>query len=382
MRCPRCGFVQSVAQATCRYCGMMLSLATTPSAQAHERANDRARARTANSVVIPFPGARARDVASDRPVPDPSDDSSTEGRSGPPEWREQLRERVRAIRERRGGEGESARPVAEPAPPPARPEKERRNAIAETVAARTRRHVEPARAPKSGEEAVSPSPRPEAESRSRVPLEREPSTEAPPPRALSPEEELSLEGGGDLAVEMDAAPDFPLRARSEEAHWFAREEPQIAPASLGRRLGAALIDLGVIIFSLIPFVASVELIFGDFSHRFVRLALVGVAVAIGILYETISLSVAGRTVGMAVAGLLALNARTMDVPSAGQAVRHILGSVLGAIPIFFGFFWALFNRERRTFGDLFSGIVVRRVAKSVYESQEVHAPWLYRPLRR
>ncbi len=225
---------------------------------------------------------------------------------------------------------------------------------------------------------MSPSPRPEAEAR--APLERESSTAAHPARPL--EDGLSLEEGENLAFEMDALQDVPIHARNEGASRFAREEPQIAPASLGRRMGAALIDLGVILFSTIPFVAGVELVFSDFSHRPVRLALVGVVIAVGVLYETIMLSVAGRTVGMAITGLLALNARTMDVPSAGQAVRHILGSVLGAIPVFLGFFWALFNRERRTFADLFSGIVVKRVAKSVYESQEVRAPWLYRPLRR
>jgi len=117
-------------------------------------------------------------------------------------------------------------------------------------------------------------------------------------------------------------------------------------------------------------------------QRLVRITLVGTAAVVGILYEVIMLSVAGRTVGMAIAGLLALNAQTMDVPSAGQAVRHILGTVLGALPLFFGFFWALFNRERRTFADLLAGIVVKRVAESVYESQEIHAPWLYLPARR
>ncbi len=210
-----------------------------------------------------------------------------------------------------------------------------------------------------------------------------------PRRELADIESSVEEGVGDA-----------LRVRSDMVDWLEHVEhsrdlliargtfdegiEQIAPASLGRRFGAALIDIGVILFSAIPFVASVELVYGDFSHRAVRIALVGVVVAIGVLYETILLSVAGRTVGMAVAGLLALNARTMDLPSAGQAVRHIFGSLLGAIPVFLGFLWALFNRERRTFADIFSGIVVKRVAASVYESQEIHAPWLYRsaPERR
>jgi len=339
-------------------------------------------------VVIPFPGARARDVASDRPAPDPSDGPPATEPSGPPEWREQLRERVRAIRERRGG-GESAPRVAESAPSPSRQEKEqreRRTAIAETVAARAlRSRGEPAPVPRRGEEIASPAPPSEAGGRSHVSQgpEEKLVTEARPERLLPTEEGLSLEE--DLAFEafeMDATRDIHARARSEGVRWSVREDSQIAPASLGRRLGAAFIDLGVVIFSAIPFIAGVELVFGDFSHRFVRLALVGIVAAIGVLYETLMLSVAGRTIGMAAAGLLALNARTMDLPSAGQALRHLLGSMLGAIPLFFGFFWALFDRERRTFADIFSGIVVKRVAESVYESQEVHAPWLYRPMRR
>ena len=218
-----------------------------------------------------------------------------------------------------------------------------------------------------------------------------------------PERHPLLEETADLNLETESADENigeVLRARSDMADWperlersrdlpaarrtFEESAEQIAPASLGRRFGAALIDIGVILFSAIPFVASVELVYGDFSQRAVRIALVGTVGVIGVLYEAILLSVAGRTVGMAIAGLLALNARTMDLPSAGQAVRHILGSLLGAIPVFFGFLWALFNRERRTFADIFSGIVVKRVAASVYESQEIHAPWLYRsaPERR
>jgi uncharacterized RDD family membrane protein YckC len=277
---------------------------------------------------------------------------------------------VRAIRERRGGEAETARTVADPVTPPAGSAKERRNAIAETVAARSRR-------PSVERVTSEVAPRPDADAPPQAPQEVKKEPE-PVAEALH---SLSDEGlAEDLAPPMEAASEVSRRA--QEAGGLAREELQIAPAPLGRRIGAALIDLGVIAFCMIPFVAGVEVICGDFSSRSVRLALVGIALAIGALYETILLSGAGRTVGMAAAGLLALDARTMDVPSAGQAVRHLVGSVLGAVPLFFGFLWALFDRERRTFADLVSGIVVKRVAASVYESQEVHAPWLYRPTRR
>jgi uncharacterized RDD family membrane protein YckC len=405
MRCPRCGFVQSAAHATCRYCGTKLSQAAPPSAQAQPRANDRADARSAGSVVIPFPGARAQGPASGQRAPEPSGGSpaSSDDRPGPPEWKEQLRERVRAIRERRGGEvTEPARKVSETesVSPSARrsdsgPAQEH-TAPVETVATRTRR--EP-RHP-SEHAGTYPDPVPDSRRESSEPPLRDHEHALP---AKEAEKHLLRRELTDLDQETESVEEDigeVLRTQSDMADWSERGEysrdfliargaleesaEQIAPASLARRVGAALIDIGVILFSAIPFIASVELVYGDFSHRAVRLALVGTVGAIGVLYETILLSVAGRTVGMAAAGLLALNAQTMNLPSAGQAVRHILGSLLGAIPLFFGFLWALFNRERRTFADIFSGIVVKRVAASVYESQEIHAPWLYRsaPERR
>ena len=369
---------------------MKLPQAMVPSAQAQERATDRAEARSTGSVVIPFPGARARDAAPGQPVPDPSDGPSSEEPQGPPAWKEQLRERVRAIRERRGeGPPEPARRAmdAESVPPsgahPASASAKERRALAETTVTRARQsNLEPARSSENANDLPNPSPRESAGPQERaLPMEPPVAGEGTQLREAIEDFDLDVEGEAErFGSERSAF----ARPRSEAALWLPREEAveQIAPASLARRLGAALIDLGVIAFSTIPFVAAVEIVYGDLSQRLVRIALVGTAAVVGILYEVIMLSVAGRTVGMAIAGLLALNARTMDVPSAGQAVRHILGTVLGALPLFFGFFWALFNRERRTFADLLAGIVVKRVAESVYESQEIHAPWLYRPVRR
>lgn len=341
-------------------------------------------------MVIPFPGARARDAAPGQPVPDPSDGPSSEGPPGPPAWKEQLRERVRAIRERRGeGPPEPARRAmdAESLPPsgahPASASAKERRALAETTVTRARQsNLEPARSSENAGDLPNPSPRESAGPQERA-LPMEPPVADEGAQLREEIEDLDLDVGGEAERFGNERSAF-ARPRSEAALWLPREEAveQIAPASLVRRLGAALIDLGVIAFSTIPFVAAVEIVYGDLSQRLVRITLVGTAAVVGILYEVIMLSVAGRTVGMAIAGLLALNAQTMDVPSAGQAVRHILGTVLGALPLFFGFFWALFNRERRTFADLLAGIVVKRVAESVYESQEIHAPWLYRPARR
>lgn len=330
-----------------------------------------------------------RDVAPE-PVPDSSGGPSSEEPQGPPAWKEQLRERVRAIRERRGeGPPEPARRArdaesvsASEAHPASASAKERRALVEPTVTRARHSNPEPARSSENVGGLPDPSPRENAAPHERA-LPTEPPFADEGTQLREEIEDLDLDVGGE-AERFGSERSAFARPRSEAAFRLPREEvvEQIAPASLARRLGAALIDLGVIAFSTIPFIAAVEIVYGDFSQRLVRIALVGTAAVIGVLYEVIMLSVAGRTVGMAIAGLLALNARTMDVPSAGQAVRHVLGTVLGALPLFFGFFLALFNRERRTFADLLAGIVVKRVAESVYESQEVHAPWLYRPARR
>lgn len=343
-------------------------------------------------------------------VLDPSDNAAepSQERSGPPEWKEQLRERVRAIRERRGAEAMRANPSpgkkesqeTTPAPSPERPvtsePAQRRGATAETTRGGRRSGVEHAEAPKRVSEGIG-SLTPDAHS---APVEREsrssPRQEKPSiSRGDLPAEDVSrtqpFRQEDLLLEEIEAFDPFQGEAREDlirhgqeraaELQWEGTQK-QIASASLVRRMVARLLDVGVIAFSSIPFVALVEIVYGDFSRRPVQIALAGVVLLIGILYETIMLSGAGRTVGMAAMGLLALNARTMDLPSAGQAVRHILGQVLGVLPVFFGFFWALLNRERRTFADLLAGIIVLRVDESVYESQEIHAPWLYRPARR
>lgn len=427
MKCPRCGFVQSAAQQTCRYCGSKLS----------------------PSVLIPFPkvrGASATDQASTPEVP---------------EWRVELRERVRAIRARKGlqvnpSPGQPAPSVEAPAPArtihtdSATPQSRRSvDGREQGVAAREQAPAtvkkplvgDPREGIPSGRPARSssiPSPDTPSERRSDrverpalhgslpatarveprrdlepVPSEKDSvapaavSTKGTPPAPLAPEakstpaasarpiqaralpeedllEEIALESPASAAA--DAVPPSLAEKAADvtgEIPALSREVADpVGPAGFFRRLYAGLVDVGIIAFACLPFVSCVELAQGNLTDWRV-LALLGIAAAlVGVIYLSLLLTMGGRTVGMAAAGLLVLDARTMDLPSFFQVVLRMVGLLLGIAPFGIGLLWAVIDRERRTFSDLLSRTVVRRVSESLYESQQIRAPWLYRPGRR
>lgn len=429
MKCPRCGFVQSAAQQTCRYCGSKL----------------------APSVLIPFPKVRGS--------------STTEQASTPevPEWRVELRERVRAIRARKGLQvnPSSAQPSLAPSvespssaktvhPDPATRQNRRAGDGRERGVAAREQAPAAAKKPLVGDsrEGISPGraartssiPSPETPPEQHpgraeksalhgsvpasaigeprrdmgtAPSEKElvahatVSTKGTAPASLTPdakstpgasarpieartlpEEDWLEDGALKLPASADADAVRPSLAEGaadlkEQIPALSREiADPIGPAGLFRRLYAGVVDVGVITFACLPFVSCVELAQGNLTDWRV-LALVGVVAAVvGFIYLSLLLTMGGRTVGMAAAGLLVLDARTMDLPSFFQVVLRVVGLLLGIAPFGVGLFWVLVDRERRTFSDLFSRTIVRRVSESVYDSQQVRAPWLYRPGRR
>ncbi len=446
MKCPRCGFVQSATQQTCRYCGSKL----TP------------------SVLIPFPKTRLGSSSEAEPPK-------------VPEWRVELRERVRAIRARKGlppssipaqsepvPSDEPVRPTVAQAPPSnARTQPVRRSLTEATERARAQR--QPRQMGKGGETLPSPhhttsrerpaapsSKAPDQAARERLQdqpasddLERNNAVAAraePRRDPLSVSRDVAATSSGSLpepalssriSVEakvnaaqpasasanvlqpervakvrslpqddwpgddLSDAPDWPsadvtplaetptssgekegARARQNVTPLSQEIADPIRPAGFFRRLGAGLIDVGVIAFTCVPFVSCVELAGANLADRRVLLLLGIVAAAVGFLYLSVLLTMAGRTIGMAAVGLLALDARTMDLPSFFQVVLRALGFLLGIALVGSGLFWSLVDRERRTFSDLLSRTVVRCVSDSIYDSQQVRAPWLYRPGRR
>jgi uncharacterized RDD family membrane protein YckC len=376
-------------------------------------------------VLIPFPKQRT------------GTSTESERSTELPEWKVQLQEKVRAIRARKGLEatapalepraaavadsppevakGQNQRieaalnrrrrpqeevreaPVLAPQPPPApppqvvSPPQERHPAPVVTEPPRIERAVAytEKRAAVSvslpAAEVVQPVV-PEARIEPETPPER---PSIPPERSSTPPLEVDLDW--DLAEVEDyvnggstlSEPSLDPIAETTAPPPLPKEllDP-IGYATFFRRLYSALVDLGVVVFSCIPFVSCVELTGGDFLNPKVQMALGALALVIGFLYVTLMLTISGRTVGMMSAGLLVLDARTMDLPSFSQATLRLVGLTLGVLPVLLGCVWSLIDRERRTFSDLISRTAVRRVSESVYDSQEIRAPWLYRQRSR
>lgn len=62
----------------------------------------------------------------------------------------------------------------------------------------------------------------------------------------------------------------------------------------------------------------------------------------------------GQTIGQQVMGLRIID-EAGNPPGPGRAIIRVLASILSTIPIFLGYFWALWQPERRTWHDILAG---------------------------
>jgi uncharacterized RDD family membrane protein YckC len=131
--------------------------------------------------------------------------------------------------------------------------------------------------------------------------------------------------------------------------------PAIVPAHALRRILATIIDVAVVSFACIPFVAIVEIIDGDFSRRSVQVLLGSTALLIVAFYLFVMEALAGRTVGMLYSKTRVVSARSNEIPPPGAVFLRVLGYLLAALPACLGFAWALFDREHRGLHDILSG---------------------------
>ena len=147
-------------------------------------------------------------------------------------------------------------------------------------------------------------------------------------------------------------------------------------AGFWRRLGAALIDLGIIapVSLILTWLAS--LIAGvalppsrmrglDF---WLDLALsgdpalsmaMGLFVAIGLIYLLVFQITTGRTIGMRVLGLRIIDVYG-DPPSSARCAARTAGYLAGAATLLLGFLWIGFDSEKRGIHDWLAGTYVIR----------------------
>jgi uncharacterized RDD family membrane protein YckC len=131
-------------------------------------------------------------------------------------------------------------------------------------------------------------------------------------------------------------------------------------APRAKRIAAAIVDLIAVALLCAPFAAVIELTIGNWNDPHVYGSMAGIVVAMMFLYHTCSVALAGRTWGMALCSLRAVDSRTALVPTTGQCARRALAYILSLAALGLGIVYSVFDAEGRTAHDLLSGTVVVR----------------------
>ena len=142
------------------------------------------------------------------------------------------------------------------------------------------------------------------------------------------------------------------------AHAVFVDSPRDDRASFVSRTVAALIDLIVVAFASCPFAAAIELWGGDWNDLRVKGLTAGIVVAVIFIYQTVSTALTGRTLGMKLFGIRAVDVRTSLMPSGSQSARRALGYIFSLATAGLGILYGMFDAERRTAHDHFSGTIV------------------------
>jgi uncharacterized RDD family membrane protein YckC len=127
-----------------------------------------------------------------------------------------------------------------------------------------------------------------------------------------------------------------------------------------KRLAAAAVDLLVVALFCAPFAAAIELTIGNWHDPRVSGSMALIAATVMFLYHTCSVALAGRTFGMRLCALHAVDARKASVPTTGQCARRALVYMLSLAAGGLGILYSLFDAEGRTVHDILSGTVVVR----------------------
>jgi uncharacterized RDD family membrane protein YckC len=131
-------------------------------------------------------------------------------------------------------------------------------------------------------------------------------------------------------------------------------------APRAKRIAAAVIDLLVVALICAPFAAAIELTISNWNDPRVWGSMAGIAATAMFLYHTCALALAGRTAGMSLSGLHAVDASKACVPTTGQCARRALVYMLSLATLGLGIIYSLFDAEGRTAHDILSGTVVVR----------------------
>jgi uncharacterized RDD family membrane protein YckC len=175
-----------------------------------------------------------------------------------------------------------------------------------------------------------------------APLKEEPASKAEPGRVV---EAAQAEETFD-EFESDAS------AESTQPYEYDDRAPVVA------RLGASAIDFLIVAFASSPFAAVIELTNGNWSDPRVAGSMGAIVLVVMFLYLTAATALAGRTWGMSLLSLRAVDADTGLQPTTKQAIVRALTYMLSLAALGIGIIYALFDAEGRTAHDHFSSTAV------------------------
>jgi uncharacterized RDD family membrane protein YckC len=124
------------------------------------------------------------------------------------------------------------------------------------------------------------------------------------------------------------------------------------------RLTACAIDFLVVAFASSPFAAVIELTNGNWSDLRVAGSMGAIVLVVMFLYLTASTALAGRTWGMSLLSLRAVDADTGLQPTTKQSIARALLYMISLAAFGLGILYALFDAEGRTAHDHVSGTAV------------------------
>jgi uncharacterized RDD family membrane protein YckC len=396
MQCPACRAVYSNGLDLCPRCKTPATAAANSHALAAEPS-----APTVDSATPAPPQAETREV--ERAAQTVSTLIEFPGSRAKPQWRKQLSERVREIQEKRAREaaretgGSAPAPVAEevraietsttplglvpqPAVPEMNPivvaalrriERARQAQSLPPVARGSRGGAAVARvAEEQYQEEINPAlptgliaPLPQAEEV--APAKPEPPVRTlvvvpapPPPTPQTVKEEPKIKSEPKRADDIDVDEETAERLEAEARMESTFEDTYDDRAPVVARLTSGLIDFLVVAFASSPFAAVIELTNGNWADPRVAGSMGGIVLVVMFLYLTTSTALAGRTWGMSVLSLRAVDADTGSQPTTKQSVARALLYMISLAALGLGIFYALFDAEGRTAHDLISGTAV------------------------
>jgi uncharacterized RDD family membrane protein YckC len=156
--------------------------------------------------------------------------------------------------------------------------------------------------------------------------------------------------------------DEPQNANSEDelSDSITNEDIYDDRAPVFSRVAGSAIDLLVVAFASSPFAAIIELTNGNWSDWRVVASMGSIVLMVMFLYLTASTALAGRTWGMSLTSLRAVDADTGLPPTTKQSVGRAILYIASLITLGLGILYALYDAEGRTVHDRLSGTAVVR----------------------